>query len=88
MRKVHVNIVMKVPSKGLHKVYYRRNLIFGEGFRFLNFLKPSSKGNILQSESEKGVNSILITILHFWQSFLEDWTFCLTASFLARWKEH
>ena len=34
----------KFCSNSIHPVYFIRNLIFGEGFRFLNFLKPFLKG--------------------------------------------
>ena len=40
----------------------KKSMCFGVDF---GFFKPFLKGKILQSESERGVNSILITILRF-----------------------
>ena len=51
-------------------------------------LKPFLKGNILQSESEKGVNSILLAILRFWPTSWKNITFYLVASFSARREDH
>ena len=51
------------------------------------FLKPFLKGKILRS-SERGVNSILTTILHFWPTSWRDRIFCLVASNSARRKDH
>ena len=52
-----------------------------------NFLKPFLKGKILRS-SERGVNSILTTILRFWPTSWRDRLFCLVASDSARRKDH
>ena len=52
-----------------------------------NFLKPFLKGKILRS-SERGVNSILTTILCFWPTSWRDRIFCLAASDSARQKDH
>ena len=51
------------------------------------FLKPFLKGKILRS-SERGVNSILTTILRFWPTSWRDRIFCLVASDSARRKDH
>ena len=51
------------------------------------FLKPFLKGNILRS-SERGVNSILTTILRFWPTSWTDRIFCLVASDSARREDH
>ena len=57
-------------------------------FLFCHLFKTlyGKKETILQSE--RGVNSILITILRFWPSSCKYRTFCLTASFWARWEDH
>ena len=52
-----------------------------------SFLKPFLKGKILRS-SERGVNSILTTILQFWLTSWKDRIFCLVASDSARRKDH
>ena len=52
------------------------------------FVKSFLKGNVLQSESERGVNSILISILRFWPSSWKDRTFCLVAYFSASREDH
>ena len=52
-----------------------------------DFLKPFLKGKILRS-SERGVNSILTTILRFWPTSWRDRIFCLVASDSARRKDH
>ena len=52
-----------------------------------NFLKPFLKGKILRS-SERGVNSILTTILRFWPTSWTDRIFCLVASDSARREDH
>ena len=51
------------------------------------FLKPFLKGKILRS-SERGVNSILTTILRFWPTSWRDRIFCLVASDSARRQDH
>ena len=51
------------------------------------FLKPFLKGKILRS-SERGVNSILATILCFWPTSWRDRIFCLVASDSARREDH
>ena len=51
------------------------------------FLKPFLKGKILRS-SERGVNSILTTILRFWPTSWRDRIFCLVASDSARRDDH
>ena len=51
------------------------------------FLKPFLKGKILRS-SERGVNSILTTILQFWPTSWRDRIFCLVASDSARREDH
>ena len=51
------------------------------------FLKPFLKGKVLRS-SERGVNSILTTILRFWPTSWRDRIFCLVASDSARRKDH
>ena len=53
----------------------------------LDFLKPFLKGKILRS-SERGVNSILTTILRFWPTSWKDRIFCLVASDSARREDH
>ena len=52
-----------------------------------HFLKPFLKGKILRS-SERGVNSILTTILRFWPTSWTDRIFCLVASDSARREDH
>ena len=51
------------------------------------YLKPFLKGKILRS-SEKGVNSILTTILQYWPTSWRDRIFCLVASDSARREDH
>ena len=53
----------------------------------VHFLKPFLKGKILRS-SERGVNSILTTILRFWPTSCRDRIFCLIASDSARREDH
>ena len=59
----------------------------GQIFCHDHFLKPFLKGKILRS-SERGVNSILTTILRFWPTSWRDRIFCLLASDSARQEDH
>ena len=53
----------------------------------LYLFKPFLKGKILRS-CERGVNSILTTILRFWPTSWKDRIFCLVASDSARREDH
>ena len=61
--------------------------VFTQFLSKTRFLKPFLKGKILRS-SERGVNSILTTILRFWPTSWRDRIFCLVASDSARRKDH
>ena len=58
-----------------------------KNYFLVSFLKPFLKGKILRS-SERGVNSILTTILRFWPTSWKDRIFCLVASDSARREDH
>ena len=73
--------VQNRPSLNWFRKIRLRNLL--HLFIFKTFLKGKHFAG-----PERGVNSILITILRFWPSSWKDRTFCLTASFSARWKDH
>ena len=55
---------------------------------FISFLKPFFKGKNFAVEWERGVNSILTTILRFWPISWRDRIFCLVASDSARREDH
>ena len=68
-------------------IFFKQSLLRNSESWHFYFLKPFLKGKILRS-SERGVNSILTTILRFWPTSWRDRIFCLVASDSARQEDH
>ena len=87
-REVPGNLLQWTPKHGRRRRGGTRTSWIDAVMTDVNtFLKPFLKGKILRS-SERGVNSILTTILRFWPISWKDRIFCLVASDSARQEDH